>query len=45
MDESLKRWHPEKHFVVTALTFLKKIFYMKSYEGYENAANEEARQL
>lgn len=44
-DESLKEWQPEKHFIVTAITFLKRIFYMKSYDGIQRIANEKARQL
>jgi hypothetical protein len=45
VEESLKEWIPEKHFCVTALIFLKKIFYMKSFESFESVGNEAARQL
>lgn len=37
-------WDPHRHYLVTVLTFLKKIFYMKSY-GDEATANVEARDL
>jgi ubiquitin-protein ligase len=30
-DESLKTWNPERHYIVTALTYLKKVFYKKEY--------------
>ena len=36
-------WDPAKHYLVTVLTFLKKIFYAKSFE--DAAANQEAQQL
>lgn len=45
VEEGLREWIPEKHFCVTALIFLKKIFYMKSFENYEVVGNEEARLL
>lgn len=45
MDESLKDWQPERHFIVTAVTFLKKIFYMKDYNSFERVANEDAKSL
>ena len=38
-------WIPEKHFCVTALIFLKKVFYMKSFENFQLVGNEDARQL
>lgn len=38
-------WNPENCFLVTVLIFLKKIFYMKSYDTFERLPNEEARQL
>lgn len=44
-EESLKEWIPEKHFCVTALIFLKKIFYMKTFDHFASVGNEEARQL
>jgi ubiquitin-protein ligase len=45
LDETLKEWQPERHFIVTAVTFLKKIFYMKDYESFPIVANEEAKRL
>ena len=44
-DQYLKEWQPERHFIVTAITFLKRIFYMKSYDSFERVANEEAKRL
>lgn len=38
-------WDNKKHFLITILIFLKKIFYIKSYEEYENVPNEEALKL
>jgi ubiquitin-protein ligase len=45
VDESLREWQPDKHFIVTAVTFLKKIFYLKDYDGFERFANPEAKSL
>lgn len=45
LDEACREWQPEKHFIVTALTFLKKIFYMKSFQQFAHVPNENARQL
>eukprot|EP00596_Hydrurales_sp_CCMP1899_P007514 CAMPEP_0119043694 /NCGR_PEP_ID=MMETSP1177-20130426/24957_1 /TAXON_ID=2985 /ORGANISM="Ochromonas sp, Strain CCMP1899" /LENGTH=188 /DNA_ID=CAMNT_0007012373 /DNA_START=270 /DNA_END=836 /DNA_ORIENTATION=- len=45
IEESLKEWLPDKHFCVTALIFLKKIFYMKSYEHFSSVGDEDARRL
>lgn len=45
LDESLKEWNPEKNFLVSALTFLKKIFYMKSFDNFPVAPNERAKQM
>ena len=42
IDETLKVWQPERHFIVTAVTFLKRIFYMKDYESFPVVPNEEA---
>lgn len=42
-DESLQTWNPERHYIVTALTYLKKVFYMKEFDG--SVSNTEARQL
>ena len=45
LDESLKEWIPEKHFLLNALTFLKKIFYMKTFSNFPIVPNQSARQL
>jgi ubiquitin-protein ligase len=37
------RWDPSKHYLVTVLTFLKKIFYAKTFD--DAMANPEAREL
>ncbi len=37
-------WDPHRHYLVTVLTYLKKIFYMKTF-GDEVTANVEARNL
>mmetsp|Transcript_19154 Transcript_19154/g.55706 ORF Transcript_19154/g.55706 Transcript_19154/m.55706 type:complete len:252 (-) Transcript_19154:1337-2092(-) len=37
-------WDPHRHYLVTVLTYLKKIFYMKGF-GEEARANPEARNL
>ena len=46
VEESLREWVPGKHFILTALVFLKKIFYLKSYDHFDDTlvANETARQ-
>lgn len=44
-DESLREWNPKKHILNSALVFLKKIFYMKSFDDMDYILNEEARQL
>lgn len=31
---ALPEWNPDKHFLVTVLTFLKKIFYMKDFRHH-----------
>ena len=38
------KWDPHRHYLVTVLTYLKKIFYMKNY-GDNATANIEARDL
>lgn len=35
-------WDPTRHYIVTALTFLKKIFYVKNFDDYGDAANPDA---
>lgn len=37
------KWDPTRHYLVTVLTFLKKIFYAKSFDDAQ--ANPEAREL
>jgi len=37
-------WDPHKHYLVTILTYLKKIFYVKNF-GDDAVANKEARDL
>lgn len=37
------RWDPSRHYLVTVLTFLKKIFYAKSFDDAK--ANPEAREM
>lgn len=40
------RWDPNRHYVVTALTWLKKIFYMKQgFKNYASPANASAAKL
>lgn len=38
-------WDPQKHYLVTVLTHLKKIFYVKNFGDDEAPANPEARDL
>jgi hypothetical protein len=38
-------WDPQKHFLITVLVFLKKMFYLKSFDELHNLPNEEALQL
>lgn len=38
------QWDPHKHYLVTVLTYLKKIFYVKNF-GDDAIANKEARDL
>lgn len=44
-DSSMRDWRPETHFLVQALSFLKKIFYVKSFESFSGAPNTEAIRL
>eukprot|EP00639_Heterosigma_akashiwo_P001076 CAMPEP_0194588468 /NCGR_PEP_ID=MMETSP0292-20121207/19808_1 /TAXON_ID=39354 /ORGANISM="Heterosigma akashiwo, Strain CCMP2393" /LENGTH=284 /DNA_ID=CAMNT_0039444997 /DNA_START=45 /DNA_END=899 /DNA_ORIENTATION=+ len=37
-------WNPNKHYMVTVLTFLKKIFYMKAFD-YPDPPHPEAQEL
>lgn len=45
VDDILKEWNPDRHFLQTALTFLKKAFYTTSFDSYETVANQEAKRL
>jgi ubiquitin-protein ligase len=45
VEENMQTWNPERHFIVTALTFLKKAFYTKSYDHFPYVANEDAKQM
>eukprot|EP00640_Fibrocapsa_japonica_P002710 CAMPEP_0113946876 /NCGR_PEP_ID=MMETSP1339-20121228/60793_1 /TAXON_ID=94617 /ORGANISM="Fibrocapsa japonica" /LENGTH=257 /DNA_ID=CAMNT_0000953179 /DNA_START=111 /DNA_END=884 /DNA_ORIENTATION=- /assembly_acc=CAM_ASM_000762 len=44
LKSAYPEWNPERHYMVTVLTFLKKIFYMKSFDG-PNPANPVAQNL
>jgi hypothetical protein len=48
VEDNLKNWNPDKHFIATVLTFVKKIFYLKSFESYNSLTafpNQEAASL
>ena len=44
-DESMRLWDPDKFFIQNALTFLKKIFYMKTFTQFSKVANNYAREM
>ena len=44
-DPALAEWDPSRHYILTALTFLKKSFYMKSYDAFETVSNPEALRM
>lgn len=44
-DPLFADWQPQKHFLNTCLTMIKKIFYIKSYDEYTKLSNEEARNM
>ena len=44
LKSTYPQWDPHRHYLVTVLTYLKKIFYMKSF-GDDAVANVEAREL
>jgi len=44
-SEQFSDWDPTKHFLITVLIFLKKIFYLKSFDTMHDVPNEEAMQL
>jgi len=37
VKEAFPRWDPQKHYLVTLLTYIKKIFYIKNFENTKNA--------
>lgn len=44
-DESMREWLPDRNFILTALTFLKKSFYMKTFSNFPSVVNEKARNI
>jgi hypothetical protein len=44
-DASMREWRPENHFIVHAITFLKKVFYVKTFETFTSIANGYALSL
>jgi ubiquitin-protein ligase len=42
LDPSMKEWQPEKHFILNALTYLKSIFYLQSFDDFDQVANTAA---
>ena len=40
-DPGMRQWHPEKHFIVSALTFLKSIFYLQDLQDFQPFLSEE----
>jgi Ubiquitin-conjugating enzyme len=44
VQRTYPKWDPTRHYLVTVLTFVKKIFYAKSYDDTA-VANLEAKQL
>jgi hypothetical protein len=44
-SEQFSRWDPKRHFLITVLVFLKKLFYLKSFDDFHNVPHEEALQL
>jgi len=45
VDDALAEWDPHHHFLVTALTLIKRIFYTKNYDNYRFFPNTEAKNL
>ena len=41
----MHEWRPENHFIVHALIFLKRIFYVKTFETFTSVANGYALSL
>lgn len=44
VENAYPQWDPHRHYLVTVLTYLKKIFYMKTF-GDDATANIEARDM
>jgi ubiquitin-protein ligase len=44
-DNSFTEWNPDRHHLVTLISFIKRIFFLKSYDEYPQVVNEEAREL
>jgi ubiquitin-protein ligase len=44
-DTSMQEWKPDTHFIVHALGFLKKIFYVKTFDEFTSIANDHAFKL
>mmetsp|Transcript_20193 Transcript_20193/g.52797 ORF Transcript_20193/g.52797 Transcript_20193/m.52797 type:complete len:308 (-) Transcript_20193:249-1172(-) len=42
---AIPTWDPNQHFMVTVLTFVKKIFYMKDFTALRRPANREAKMI
>jgi hypothetical protein len=45
LRSSFPEWNPDKHYLITVLTFLKKIFYMKDFPPLPAPPNPEAHAL
>ena len=45
LEPGMAVWQPDRHFIVNALTFLKGIFYLTSYDAYDRVADEPALAL
>lgn len=44
-EENMKDWQPEKHFLSSAIFFVKKIFFLKTFDNFLNPANPSARDM
>jgi ubiquitin-protein ligase len=45
-DEGFRSgWNPDKHFLIHIIVYIKKIFFLRSYDSYPKVINEEAKQL
>ena len=42
VDPAMRTWQPDKHFILNALTFLKSIFYLKSFDLFTPVADNTA---